>query len=81
MFLNNLPEFPYKSFMFTLSKVRESGFRNPGSGKIVLVESEILGFGIQLEESRILLTIGIHNPSSTDKDYISAKSHRKCCLI
>ena len=71
MFLNHLPEFPYKSFMFTSLKVRERGFPNPGSGKIVLVESEILGFGIQLEKSGILLTIGIHNPSSTDKDYKS----------
>ena len=71
MFLNHLPEFPYKSFTFTSLNVKECGFSNPGSGKIVLVESEIVGFGIQLEKSGILLTIGIHNPSSTDKDYKS----------
>ena len=60
MFLNHLPEFPYKSFMFTSPNVAESG-------KNFFAESEILGFGRQLEESRILLTIGIQNPSSTDK--------------
>ena len=43
----------------------------PESGrKFFLVESGILGFGIRVElmESGIPLTIGTHDPSSTDKD-------------
>ena len=58
--------------------VREFGFRNVGKGfacgihnpgKFVLVGSRILGFEFrnQLKESGIPLTIGIWNPSSTDK--------------
>ena len=49
---------------------------NPPSGVlesgIQLKESGILGFGIrteQLNESGISLTIGIQNPTSTDKDW------------
>ena len=59
--------------------VRESGFPNPGnfcfwnpeSGKILLLESGILGFGIwkTAQGSRNPLRIGIQNPSSTDKDW------------
>ena len=37
---------------------------NPETGKILLMES-----GIQFMESGIPLTIGIQNPSSTDKDW------------
>ena len=37
----------------------------PESGKLLLEESRILG--IQLKKFRIPLTIGIRNPSSTDK--------------
>ena len=47
----------------TSPHVRESGFQNPGAWKFLLVES-----GIQLKESEIPLTIGIRNPSSTEKD-------------
>ena len=39
----------------------------PESGKILLMEFGILGCGVQVKESEIPLTIGIHNPSSTDK--------------
>ena len=59
--------------------VRKSGFRSlrnfsrgiQNPGKILLVESAILGFGIRLKlkESRIPLETGIQNPSSTDKDW------------
>ena len=58
--------------------VQESGFRNQGnfrlwnreSGKIRLAVSEswALKSGIQLKESVIPLTIGICNPSVTDKE-------------
>jgi len=58
--------------------VKESGFRNRGnfrlwnreSGKIRLAVSEswALKSGIQLKESVIPLTIGIRNPSITDKE-------------
>ena len=46
------------------------GIRIAESGKFLLVESGILVLesGIQLKESRIILTTGIQNPSSTDKD-------------
>ena len=37
--------------------------------KLLLVESRALKSGIQLEESGILLRIGIQNPSPTDKDW------------
>ena len=47
--------------------VRESGFPNPGKFYLWNPESWGLEFGIQPKESRILLTIGIQNPSSTDK--------------
>ena len=48
----------------------ESGIRNPESGKSELwnPESWALENGIQLKESGIPLTIGIRNPSSTDKE-------------
>ena len=44
---------------------------NPESENILLVESEswALESGLQFKESRIQLTIGIQNPSSTDKDW------------
>ena len=47
--------------MYVSPHVRESGFRNPGN--FWLVESGILGFGIQHKESEILLKIGIQNPT------------------
>ena len=34
-------------------------------------------YGIKLKESGILLTIGIQNPSSTDKDWIQKKKKKK----
>ena len=61
-----------------LPLVREFG---SGTGKLLLVESELREtfacgicnpgpyFGIQHKESRIPRTIGIHNPSSTVKDW------------
>ena len=47
-----------------LPHVRESGFQNLGNP----VESWALESGIQLKESEIPLTNGIHNPSPTDKN-------------
>ena len=47
--------------------VRESGFPNPGKFCLWNPESWGLESGIQLKESGILPTIGIQNPSSTDK--------------
>ena len=46
-------------------------FWNPESGKILLLESGILGFGIwkTAQGIRNPLRIGIQNPSSTDKDW------------
>ena len=65
-------------FLSRRPHVKESGFRNRGnfllwnreSGKIRLAVSEswTLKFGIQLKESVIPLTIGIRNPSVTDKE-------------
>ena len=53
------------------SNKNRKGIRIAESGKFLLVESGILGLesGIQLKESRIILTTGIQNPSSTDKDW------------
>ena len=53
------------------SNKNSKGIRIAESGKFLLVESGILGLesGIQLKESRIILTTGIQNPSSTDKDW------------
>ena len=45
------------------------GIPIPDTGKLLLVESEILGFGIRIKVQRILvipITIEIQNPSSTD---------------
>ena len=39
------------------------GIRIPESRNLLLVESGILGFGIQHKESAILLKIGIQNPT------------------
>ena len=39
------------------------GIRIPESRNFLLVESGILGFGIQHKESEILLKIGIQNPT------------------
>ena len=47
--------------------VRKSRFRNPGKFCLWNPESWGLESGKQPKESRILLTIGIQNPSSTDK--------------
>ena len=45
------------------------GIGIPASGKFLRVESGILGqSGVQPKESGIPLTIGIQNPSSTEKD-------------
>ena len=46
------------------------GIQISGSGRFLLVESGILGFGIWnvAKESGISLKIGIWNPSSTDKE-------------
>ena len=43
---------------------------NPESGKLELwdPESWAMKFGLQPKQSRIILTIGIRNPSSTDKE-------------
>ena len=43
---------------------------NPESGKLELwdPESWVMKFGLQLKQSRIIPTIGIRNPSSTDKE-------------
>ena len=53
------------------SNKNRKGIRIAESGKFLLVESGILGLesGIQLKESGIILTTGIQNPSSTDKDW------------
>ena len=53
-------------FRIISPNVRESGFRIPESGKILLVESGILGLesGKQLKESGIPLTKGIQNGKS-----------------
>ena len=53
------------------SNKNRKGIRIAESGKFLLVESGILGLesGMQLKESRIILTTGIQNPSSTDKDW------------
>ena len=53
------------------SNKNSKGIRIAESGKFLLVESGILVLesGIQLKESRIILTTGIQNPSSTDKDW------------
>ena len=48
--------------------VRKSRFRNPGKFCLWNPESWALESGKQPKESGILLTIGIRNPSSTDKD-------------
>ena len=45
------------------------GIRNPGKVCLWHPESWSLEFGIQLKESEVLLTIGIHNLSATDKDW------------
>ena len=45
------------------------GIRNPGKVYLWHPESWSLEFGIQLKESEVLLTIGIHNLSATDKDW------------
>ena len=45
------------------------GIRNLGKFYTLNLESWALEFGIQYKESGIPLTIGIHNPSSTDKDW------------
>ena len=47
------------------------GIRIPESGKCMLVESGILGFGTRVTAQGIPLTIGIQNPSSTEKDWNS----------
>ena len=44
------------------------GIRNPANFCLWNQESWALEFGIQFKESGILLTIGIRNPSSTDKE-------------
>ena len=44
------------------------GIQSTESGKFLLPESWVLGSGIQLKESGIPVTIGIQNPSPTDKD-------------
>ena len=46
------------------------GIRVPESGNFCLSDPEswTLKFGIHLEESGILLTIGIRNPSSADRE-------------
>ena len=50
-----------------LPHVKESRFPNPAKFCLWNPESWGLESGIQLKESGILLTIGIQNPSSTDK--------------
>ena len=45
------------------------GIRNPGKVCLWHPESWSLEFGIQLKESEVLLTIGIHNLSATEKDW------------
>ena len=67
-----------RKWLYRLPRVRESGFRNtrkfcwwnPESRKICLpcLESWALESRIQLKECKILLKIGMQNPSSTDKD-------------
>ena len=51
-------------------QIRESGFWNPESMKFCLwnPKSWALESGIQLKGSGIPLTIGIQNPSATDKE-------------
>ena len=48
----------------------------PESGKILLMESGILGFGVQVKESEIPLTIGIQNLRSADKYWNSVPGIR-----
>ena len=48
-------------------RIRESEFRNPGNFCLWNWRSWVLESGIQLKESGFPLTIGIQNPSSTDK--------------
>ena len=55
--------------MFTaLPHVREQGLQNPGNFCLWYPEYWALESGIQLQESGIQLTIGIQNPSYTDKE-------------
>ena len=67
--------------MLKTPHVRKSGFQTPGNfsrgiqnpGKILPVESGILGFGIRYKAQGIRnpgpLETGIQNPNSTDKDW------------
>ena len=67
--------FPSLCFRFCLRRLLRrlrsphviKGFRNPGNLCLWNPESWALDSGIQLKESGILMTIGIQNPSSTDK--------------
>ena len=52
--------------------VRESRFRNPENFCLWNLESWALESGIQLQESGIPMTVGIQNPSSTEKDLESS---------
>ena len=51
--------------------LRKFCLRNPEYGKFLLVESWILGFGLRntFKGSGIRLTIGMWNPSSSDKEF------------
>ena len=63
-FFNEFSSFHYHAYS---PHVRDSGFRNPGNVCLWNPESWVLESGIQLKVSGIPLTIGIQNPSSTDK--------------
>ena len=75
--MNSLHSHSVVSLFYVSPSVRESRFWNPGnlhlwnleSGNILLMESGIPGFGIwnTAQGIWIPLTIGIQNPSSTDK--------------
>ena len=76
--------------MTDVTDVREPGFRNPGnfclwnpeSSKCLLWNPEFcsLESGMQLKESGIPPTIGIQNPSSTEKDLESTAWNSKSRL-
>ena len=57
----------FKNCIIISRHIRDSGFRNQRKWCLWNSESWVLESGIQLKDSGILLTIGIQNPSSTDK--------------
>ena len=54
---------------FGIRDIFACGIRNPRGFEFGIPESWALESGIQLKESGILLTTGVQNPSSKDKDW------------